>query len=251
MRTVVSEFGQAFEGTGDDLSTILDSSNEFINAADDNIDVTRALIQDSRKVLQTQLDKQGEISTFSRNLALVSQSFVNADPDLRRLFDQGTVGAKNLNLLVKENHKDLTVLINNFVTAGKPLSENVLGLKATFILYPYLVEGSYSVLEPSETEPGEFDAAFGLVESQEAAKPCTWQDGVDGREAKGQSGYRERRDGSDTSDLYFPTPQGIDCKVSNNDIDRQPSKTEFLNRTAPADSGKDALSWLLLDPVTR
>ena len=52
-------------------------------------------------------------------------------------------------------------------------------------------------------------------------------------------------------DLYFPTPQGIDCKVSNNDIDRQPSKTEFLNRTAPADSGKDALSWLLLDPVTR
>lgn len=244
LRTVVSEFGQAFEGTGDDLSTILDSSNEFITAADDNIDVTRALIQDSRKVLETQIDKQGEISTFSRNLALVSQSFVNADPDLRRLFDQGTVGARNINGLVKENTKDLTVLINNFVTAGKPLSKNVLGLKATFILYPYLVEGSYSALEPSKTEPGEYDAAFGLVESQEAAKPCTYQEFGDA------SGYRERRDSKDTSDLYFPTPQGIDCKVPNNEIDRQPSKTE-LNRTAPNASGKDALSWLLLDPVTR
>ena len=136
------------------------------------------------------------------------QSFVNADPDLRRLFDQGTVGARNLNGLVKENHKDLTVLINNFVTAGKPLSENVLGSEGDFILYPYLVEGSYSVLEPSETEPGEFDAAFGLVRVAGSGQAVHLAGRRRRPRGQGASGYRERRDGSDTSRPLLPDASG-------------------------------------------
>ncbi len=96
LRTVVDELGQAFEGTGQDLSTILDTSSEFIQAADDNIDVTRSLIHDSSSVLQTQIDKQGELGTFSKNLALLSDSLVEADPDLRRLFDKGSESAATL-----------------------------------------------------------------------------------------------------------------------------------------------------------
>jgi phospholipid/cholesterol/gamma-HCH transport system substrate-binding protein len=237
LSTVVSELGQAFEGTGDDLSTILDTSNEFITTAEDNIDVTRSLIQDSDLVLQTQIDKQGELSTFSKNLALLSDSLVDADPDLRRLVDQGTVSARNLDQLVSENADDLTVAINNLVTAGKPLKKNVLGLRGIFTLYPFLIEGSYSVLAPSEVDPGEYDAEFGLVLDALTKPPCT-------------EGYRDRRPSADITDVQFPTPVGIDCTAGDNDIARQSSKTEF-NRTAPADSGKDALSWLLLDPVNR
>ncbi len=236
LQTVVSELGQAFEGTGDDLATILDSSNEFITTAEDNIDVTRSLIQDSDRVLQTQIDKQGQLGTFSKNLALVSDSLVEADPDLRRLLDQGSVSARNLEQLVAENNKDLTVAINNFVTAGKPLSENVLGLRAIFTLYPYLIEGSFSVLSPS-TEAGEYDAEFGLVLTENEPPPCT-------------EGYRPRRDGEDITDVQFPFSNNIDCTMSPNSIVRQPSKTE-LNRTAPAASGKDALTWLLIDQVNR
>lgn len=244
LRTVVSELGQAFEGTGDDLSTILDSSSRFINTAEDNIDVTRSLIQDSDQVLQTQIDKAGELSSFSRNLALVSDTLVDADPDLRRLLDQGTVSARNLNGLVAENNKDLTVTLNNLVTAGKPLKKNVLGLRAIFTAYPYLIEGSYSVLEPSALDKGEYDAAFGLVLTSEP-KTCSYADN-----GGAASGYRERRDAEDITDVQFPQPEDVDCKVKPNDIARQSSKTEF-NRVAPASSGRDALTWLLIDPVTR
>lgn len=244
LRIVVSELGQAFEGTGDDLGTILDSSSEFITTAEDNIDVTRELIQDSESVLQTQIDKQGQLSTFARNLALVSDSLVDADPDLRRLFDQGTVSARNLNQLVKENTPDLTVAINNLVTAGKPLSENVLGLRAIFTMYPYLIEGSFSVVEPSLVDPGEFDAEFGLVLTSNDPPPCTYQADGNG------SGYRKRRPAEDITDVQFPFAADIDCKVDGNTVVRQPAKTD-LNRTAPAASGKDALTWLLVDPVTR
>jgi phospholipid/cholesterol/gamma-HCH transport system substrate-binding protein len=252
LRTVVDELGLAFEGTGQDLSTILDTSSEFIQAADDNIDVTRALINDSASVLQTQIDKQGELSTFSKNLALLSDSLVDADPDLRRLFDKGSVSAATLNAVVKENSADLGNAIRDLVTANKPLSENVLGLQAIFILYPYLVEGSFSVLDKV---PGtdNYNATFGLVLTP-TPDPCTYareeakKPGTGGEE----SGYRARDKEQAIGDREFDTE--LDCKVPNNGIARQPSKTE-LNRAAAAASGesaptgKDSWKWLLLGPA--
>jgi phospholipid/cholesterol/gamma-HCH transport system substrate-binding protein len=249
LRTVVDELGQAFEGTGQDLSTILDTSTEFIDAADENIDVTRSLINDSNSVLQTQIDKQGELSTFSKNLALLSDTLVDADPDLRRLLDKGSVSARTLRQVVDENSEDLGNAINDLVTANRPLSANVLGLQATFILYPFLLEGSFSVLHPATnngTKTGDYDAAFGLVMTETTAT-CTYeQNGGEG------SGYRKRRVETIISDQEFRTD--TDCKVEPNHIARQTSKT-VLQRVAASSGataeGKDSWKWLLLDPATQ
>ncbi len=255
LRTVVDELGQAFESTGTDLATILDTSSAFIKEADDNIDVTRSLIQGSGTVLQTQIDKQGALKTFSRNLRLFSDSFVEADPDLRRLLDKGSVSATNLRKVVDENSETLGKAVNDLVTANRPLSENVLGLQAIFILYPYLVEGSFSVLTPKQ-EGGQtvYNAAFGLQMTDMTA-PCSYVE--DGGEA---SGYRQRREEAIISDRAFDT--NLDCKVDPNHIARQASKT-VLKRSAvtsdsgsyaaegPTASGKDSWKWLLLGPATR
>jgi phospholipid/cholesterol/gamma-HCH transport system substrate-binding protein len=249
LRTVVDELGQAFEGTGQDLSTILDTSTEFIQAADENIDVTRSLINDSNSVLQTQIDKQGELSTFSKNLALLSDTLVEADPDLRRLLDKGSESARTLRQVVDENSEDLGNAINDLVTANRPLSANVLGLQAVFILYPYLLEGSFSVLDPVTKDgkkTGDYNAAFGLVLTETTAT-CTYEQ--NGGEA---SGYRKRRVEAVVSDQEFRTD--TDCKVENNHIARQTSKT-VLKRVAASSGatadGKDSWKWLLLDPATQ
>lgn len=255
LRTVVDELGQAFESTGPDLATILDTSSAFIKEADDNIDVTRALIRGSDSVLQTQIDKQGALNTFSRNLRLFSDSFVAADPDLRRLLDKGSVSAATLRAVVDENSATLGKAVNDLVTANRPLSQNVLGLQAIFILYPYLVEGSFSVLEPKQ-EGGKtvYNAKFGLALTDTTA-PCTYAE--NGGDA---SGYRQRREEAVISDRDFDT--NLDCKVEDNNIVRQSSKT-VLKRSAvtsdsgsyaaqgPAASGKDSWKWLLLGPATR
>ncbi|MEJ7634514.1 MlaD family protein [Aeromicrobium sp.] len=257
LRTVVEELGQAFEGTGPDLATILDTSSEFIQAADDNIDVTRALINDSSSVLQTQIDKQGQLGTFSRNLALLSDSLVDADPDLRRLFDKGSVSARTLRQVVDENSVDLGNAVRDLVIANKPLSKNVLGLQTTFILYPYLLEGSFSVVDPVVKDgkvTKDYNATFGLVLT-DTTKLCTYA-----QTGGAASGYRERREESDIEDRALDTD--VDCKVPNNNIDRQVSKT-VLERTAvtngagpsvsdaPTPTGKDSWKWLLLDPVQK
>jgi phospholipid/cholesterol/gamma-HCH transport system substrate-binding protein len=253
LRTVVDELGQAFEGTGGDLATILDTSSEFIRAADENIDVTRALIRNSDSVLQTQIDKRGELATFSENLALLSDTLVDADPDLRRLLDKGSDSAGTLRKVVDENAEDLGSAVRDLVIANKPLSEDVLGLQAIFILYPYLLEGSFSVIDPEVKggkETGEYQATFGLVLTDTTSTCSHSQSGGDG------SGYRQRRAESAISDQEFSTD--VDCKVEGNKIARQASKTELRRSAAgtvthegPSASGKDSWKWLLSDPVTQ
>ena len=76
LTTVVNEFGKAFNGTGDDLGQIADTSNSFINAANDNFSITTALLEDSNTVLSTQIDKTSAIKSFSRDLSLFSTTEV-------------------------------------------------------------------------------------------------------------------------------------------------------------------------------
>jgi phospholipid/cholesterol/gamma-HCH transport system substrate-binding protein len=253
LRTVVNELGRAFQGTGPDLARILDTSSAFIQEADENIDVTRALIRNSDSVLQTQIDKRGQLATFSKNLALLSDTLVDADPDLRRLLDKGGQSAATVRKVVDENSADLGNAVRDLIVANKPLAQNVLGLQSIFILYPYLLEGSFSVVDPEVKggkETGEYNATFGLVLT-DTAPTCTYA--KDGGEA---SGYRKRRPDAAISDQQFDT--NVDCKVENNKIARQPSKT-VLRRSAagtvthegPSATGKDSWKWLLSDPVTQ
>ncbi|NEE15998.1 MCE family protein, partial [Streptomyces sp. SID7499] len=57
LRTVVEEFGAAFEGRGDDLQVLLDTSGEFIEAADKALPVTTRLMADGERVLRTQAEQ--------------------------------------------------------------------------------------------------------------------------------------------------------------------------------------------------
>lgn len=245
LKTLVDELGAAFEGTGPDLARILDTSSEFIGAAQENLGVTRELIRGSDSVLQTQIDKQGQLSTFSENLAKLSDTLRESDPDLRRLLDEGPSSAKTVNDTVAENSKDLKAIFSDLVTASGPLAENKKSLAVLSILYPYLLEGSYSVVQPSKSDKGEYDATFGLVLTPEP-KTCSFtNDGGAG------SGYKQRRVPEDLSDTRFDV--NATCKVASK-VARNPSKTVLdRNRAAVSSSspGKDTWQWLMVGPAVQ
>jgi phospholipid/cholesterol/gamma-HCH transport system substrate-binding protein len=246
LKTVVDELGAAFEGTGPDLERILDTSSEFIAAAEDNLEVTQSLIRNSSGVLQTQIDKQPQLATFAKNLALLSDTLVASDPDLRRLVDEGPSSARTVNDVVEENAADLRTIFADLRGATEPLARNSEGIKALFLLYPYVLEGSFSVVAPAAQSPGEWNARFGLVitnpANQANPKPCDEQD----------NGQRERREPIEIYDMQFDVNAG--CIVKDK-VPRGADKT-VINRdraavgTGAAASGKDSLSWLLLGPAT-
>lgn len=241
--TLVTELGQAFEGTGRDLETILDTSTSFIEQAHANIDVTRSLIRESGTVLQTQIDSRGEIATFAENLALFSDTLRASDPDLRSLVDNGAPAAQNVTAVVDENAEDLTAFLDNLAVVGKPLLEGKVGLQSLLILYPYLLQGNFSVVSPSDEE-GEYEANFGLVLTPTPHTCSFYEDGA-------RSGYRERREPADIERREFDT--SIDCELPDNDIVRQTSKTQYSPRTAVPDSAQERKDWgwMLLDVASR
>ena len=146
LRTATSESGAAFKGTGRDLGQIIDTSNAFIKTANANFDTTSALIRDSKVVLQTQVDKESAIRSFSQDLALFSGTLAGNDAALRKLIDNGGATANQLRTFLEDNGVELGSLIRNLVTTGQVVVKHLDGIRQVLVLYPYVVEGGFSTV---------------------------------------------------------------------------------------------------------
>jgi phospholipid/cholesterol/gamma-HCH transport system substrate-binding protein len=269
LRTVISEFGAAFEGTGASLAQIIDTSNAFIKEADRNFDVTTALIEDSNTVLQTQADKSSAIRSFATNLSLFSGTLAASDADLRKLIDNGGASATQLRTFLEENQVEIGDLLNNLVTTGKVVVKHLRGIRQVLVIYPYIVEGAYSTVAKGPS--GNYDAEFGMILKPEGRPVCE-----KGYNAKLRDPNRERGD--------VPMDTGARCsepasKSSARGAQHAPSgragtsyrppvvatydhstgKVTWTDHAPDADVtytggahdtfGKDSWKWLLLQPV--
>jgi phospholipid/cholesterol/gamma-HCH transport system substrate-binding protein len=162
LRTVVSELGTAFYDSGPDLSRIINTGNSFISTANDNIDVTRRLLANTDTALSTQLAGQSAIRAFARNLHLFSGTLASSDPALRTVIDDGGRAAASVRQLIAANAPTLSELLANAVTTNRVVVAHLDGLEQVLVVYPYVVEGGYTVVA-KDPLTGLYDAHFGLV----------------------------------------------------------------------------------------
>ncbi len=269
LRTVISELGTAFKGTGGDLSQIIDTSNAFIKAADRNFDVTSGLIRDSNTVLQTQVDKTSAIKDFSKNLSLFSGTLAGSDADLRKVIDNGSATTDQLRTFIEQNRVNLAQLLNQLVITGKVVVKHLDGIRQTLVIYPYLVEGAYSVVG-REDGNGPYDANFGLVLTMDGG-PCE-----QGYNAKVRNPETGRADiGMDFDAKCTEPPSKSNARGSSHSPNnraatsyRAPTVATYDHKTGKVDwtngdkspkitytggaadtFGKDSWKWLLLQPV--
>jgi phospholipid/cholesterol/gamma-HCH transport system substrate-binding protein len=268
LTTVVNELGKAFNGTGDDLGQIVDTSNSFINAADDNFEITTALLEDSNTVLSTQIDKTSAIKSFSRDLSLFSTTLAHSDGDLRTVIENGSGTANQLRTFLEQNRVDLGQLINNLVTTGEVTQKHLDGTEMILVVYPYVVAGGYTVVD-KDPNSGLYDAHFGLILQQEPGV-C-------------HSGYNtQRRSPEDRKDLPMNTgarcaegPGHSNARGAQNTprragpayrapvvgtYDRSTGKLTYTDRNPSGDvtytggaatlMGEDSWKWLLMQPLS-
>jgi phospholipid/cholesterol/gamma-HCH transport system substrate-binding protein len=169
LRTTVGELGKAFAGTGQDLQRIIDTGNSFINEANANFDTTTALIRDSNTVLRGQVASADDLRTFARELSLFSGTLAGSDAALRKVIDEGSATATQLRTFLQQNRVALGELINNLVTTGDVIVKHLPGVKQILVIYPYVVEGGFTVVSKSP-DTGLYDAHFGMIITN--AKVC-------------------------------------------------------------------------------
>lgn len=171
LRTVIDELGKGFEGSGPDLSRLIDNGNLLTRAAITALPETVRLLQQSRTVLDTQRDTAPQIKNFATDFANLSETLESSDADLRLILDRGVVASKELETLVKDNQADLGTLIANFITIGQVTTSRIDGVEQMFVTYPEVVAGGYTVV------PGDGTAHFGV---QTAHDPVVCTKGYEG-----------------------------------------------------------------------
>lgn len=269
LRTVVTQLGTAFHGTGPALSQIIDTSTSFIKAANQNFGTTTALIRDAKTVLGTQEAKEGAIRAFARDLDLFTTTLAGHDRDLRNVIDHGSATVDELRSFLQQNQVDLGRLIANLVTTGKIVRRYLPGIRQTLILYPYVVAGGFTVVAPSAGGHGNWDAHFGLILQQDPP-PC--ERGYDQTGPQARTPYQRANKPMDTSvhcaepstqsdpraAKHAPAGSAYRAPVASYDV-----KTGKLSWTGSGHGGtqvidgqgsgqvfgKDAGQWLLLQPA--
>ena len=215
LRTTVSELGVAFNGTGDDLQKIIDTGNSFIETANENFDVTTALIRDSNTVLTTQVASEGSLRTFASQLRVFSRAMVGSDKDLRKVIDSGSFTANQLRTFLEQNEAELSDLLNNVVTTGRVFDANIAGIRTLFIAYPILLEGSFGVTAKSP-KSGLYDAHIGLIIT---TTPLCYK-GYEGTKTRGP---QQRED----------IPMNLDVKCTEPPTKSNPRGYQNLPRVSP------------------
>jgi phospholipid/cholesterol/gamma-HCH transport system substrate-binding protein len=267
MRTVVSEFGKAFKGTGRNLGQIIDTSNSFIHTANQNFDTTTALLDDSNTVLRTQIDKASAIKSFARDLALFSDTMVASDTDLRRVIDNGSATATQLRTFLERNKVDLGQLINNLITTGEITVAHLDGIEQVLVLYPYVVEGGYTVVS-KDPNTHLYDAHFGMILQQDPPVCHHGYEGTDRRgpqnrgnrpmyvkahcaEPQSKSNARGAQWAPRAGTAYRP-PVVAAYDPSRGTLrytDRNPSDSITYTGGAASVFGEESWKWLLLQPL--
>ncbi|MEY9990909.1 phospholipid/cholesterol/gamma-HCH transport system substrate-binding protein [Streptomyces sp. V4I8] len=201
LRVTIDELGEAFTGTGPNLSRLVDSGNELVESASEALPETISLIEDSRKVLKTQADQGSSIKSFARDLASLSAQLKESDGDLRRLIGNARPAAQEVNSLLKSAAPELSVLLANLISGGQVTLARLPGVEQALVTFPVMVAGSYTVI------PGDGTTHFGLVLNADDPPACT-------------QGYgTARRDPADTStreantDARCTLPRGSESSV--------------------------------------
>jgi len=275
LKTTVDELGAAFAGTGEDLQRIIDTGNSFIETANENFDVTTALIRDSNTVLQGQVDSSSSLRTFANQLSVFSGAMVGADQDLRKVIDSGSFTANQLRTFLEQNEAELSDLLNNVITTGRVAVANLDGIRTLLIAYPILLEGSFTVVDKNSTT-NQYETHVGLIIAD--TTPC--YEGYEGTDTRGPQDVEDRKLNLDAKCTEPPTksnPRGTqNLPRVRPDLDGVPDENEPVLGTfdsltgrfewgagstspdeslapsgnvAPPPLGEDSWKWLYLEPL--
>ncbi len=206
LSTVVAELGTAFEGTGTDLETLLDTSKLFTQDAVDALPQTLALIRQGRTVLETQNEQDSAIRSFSEDLALLAAQLQESDPDIRRLIGTGTDFSTQTSQLLAESGDQLGSVVADLLTVARIAEPRQAGLRQLLVTYPRVAADAYTNV------PGDGTVHLGLVINNFDPFPCT----------RGYDGTLERP-GTATTDIpanldarCIPTPEAPNVRGAHN-----------------------------------
>lgn len=153
LHTVVDEAYQAFRDSDQDLSTLLNSSDDLLTSAQKNIGPTKKLIKDLEPLLDTGTKVDPDFRSSMRDLGSFSEQLVLSDDQIRQALERGPGFAHSVSGLLTELRPTVPMLLANLQTVGQVLRVNLPGLRHVLTVYPAL-SASLSGTQVEYQQPG-------------------------------------------------------------------------------------------------
>ncbi|BBX30229.1 MCE family protein [Mycolicibacterium alvei] len=161
---LLDESYDAFNGTGYDFGSLLDSASTITRDSNAISDQTRTLIDDSKPFLDAQAQTTDSIKTWAASMAGITGQVAENDPEVRTLLRNGPGFAQETTKLLEQIKPTLPVLLANLSTFGQigvtynPSIEQLLVL-----LPPYVaqIQTYLPINNPTGLPNGEFSLGLG------------------------------------------------------------------------------------------
>ncbi|WP_374159345.1 MCE family protein [Mycobacterium sp. G7A2] len=189
----------AFNGAGPDFASLLDSASTVTEDLSGVSGETRALVDDSSPLLESQAETADAIRTWARSLNGISAQVVQNDPEVRAILQQGPGFAQEVSGLLDGVKPTLPVLLANLTTVGQILVTYNPSIEQLLVLFPSIIAAQQSFGLPRNNPTGLPSGDFALTISD--PNPCT----------VGFLPPSQWRSPEDTTTL--DTPDGLYCKL--------------------------------------
>ncbi|MFN8071088.1 MAG: MlaD family protein [Mycobacterium sp.] len=196
---LLEETFKGLNGSGDDLAALLDSSSVVARDFSGVSDRARALVDDSRPLLDAQAASSEALRAWARGLAGVSGQLAADDPQLRGVLQNGPGALNEANALLTQVKPTLPVLLANLTTVSRIAVTYHASVEQLLVLLPPYVGSVQAVGLPRNNPSGFTQGDFTLTIGDPPActvgflPPSSW------------------RSPADLSDI--DTPDGLYCKL--------------------------------------
>lgn len=161
---LLNESFKAFNGSGYDVGSMLDSAGTVSHDLDKSGDRARALIDDSRPLLEGQVQSADNLRALAHSIAGVSGQITTNDPQVRNILAQGPGAADEASRLLTSIKPTLPVLLANLTTISQVAVTYHPSIEQLLVLLPPAIsttQASGAMNNPTGLPMGDFELGIG------------------------------------------------------------------------------------------
>jgi phospholipid/cholesterol/gamma-HCH transport system substrate-binding protein len=244
---------------------VLDNGSKFVREASAHTDETIALLDQGKKVLDTQQGEKENIRSLSTNLHSLTDALAASDGDLEKVLD-GTPGtARELDGLLKDLEPTLPVLLGSAVSVNQVVVSHLDGIEQLLVTYPRTISSGFTGTPGDGYGHVNLQLAYGQPPCTDGYKPRNdWRPPSNLSDGKiypahckagppfamRGSNYSPGSAGNPSPGRLYRSSYDPETGMVGGAVDRKGHPVRFVDQGNLSILGDDAWKWLLVGPVT-
>ena len=269
LTTVVRELGAMFGDTGTPLQRLLDNGSTFVREASAHTEETIRLLDQGKRVLETQRGERENILSLSRDLHDLTDALARSDDDLDGVLDGTPAAVRQVDALLRDLEPTLPVLLGNAVSTGQVVVSHLAGLEQLLVTYPRVISSGFygtpgdgyghvnmqlDYRQPPCSEgykpPSQWRPPSDLTDAEIYPAQCTSGPPFVMRGTPRSPDDSSRSDGRGSPGRVYRASYDPRSGFVSGAVDRHGNPVRFVDQGNLSILGGDAWKWLLVGPVT-